>query len=272
MLGIRFRESVAQPIVFYASVVALYGPVLYNAISPVATLVGSSGMEPALRAGDFVFHERVAAEELRRDDIVVFRDERGVQVSRTIAVPGSRVVISNHAIYVDDRVVARSNEYAWAPDEFVVPEGYILARGDQWQRQAATAPIHTTALVGRVGRTLRYEDFRPAERAAVFASSAFFVALLALPYAHHRVSPRRSRARKVLFAAHVTGCAVFFALFAAAFLMDSLGIVESAKSYLLYPLVLFGGSPGRALFALIMLAALGAMFMRSRRAVAATAA
>ena len=99
--------------------------------------VKGESMSPALHSGETMLLNKVAYRfgEPQRGDVVICRYP-GLQdnfVKRIIALPGERVSVKNHTLYIDDQPVQENyilEQMANSMTEVIVPDGCYFVMGD----------------------------------------------------------------------------------------------------------------------------------------------
>ncbi len=114
----KFIKKWAAPVLCGLSILALFKFVLFIGYVPTAS------MEPAIRAGSFVFGCRIPG-EIGRGDIMVFEHDGAVLVKRVAGVPGDLVYIDGLGA-----VVSVNMELPGASRALTVPDGSYFMLGD----------------------------------------------------------------------------------------------------------------------------------------------
>jgi signal peptidase I len=128
-------------------------------VAPVA--VSGDSMEPTVRDGAVAFVAlRTDVEELRRCDLVVFRDPEGaLSLKRVVALGGDDVVILDAVLMLNGRPVdepyvdARTVDGLFTPS-VSVPEGELYLLGDNRSRSVDSLAYGTISAEQVVGRVL----------------------------------------------------------------------------------------------------------------------
>jgi signal peptidase I len=118
-------------------------------------------MEPTLHDGEVALVSRLAstAPELRRGDVVVFRDPDGdLAVKRVLGLPGDRVAMLDAYLTVDERVVDEpyvdhSRIDGTYLGTVLVPDGAVFLLGDNRARSIDSreyGPVPDSDVLGRV--------------------------------------------------------------------------------------------------------------------------
>lgn len=116
----------------------VWGAVLYQPYT-----VPTDSMDPTVKAGDRVLAERIAGDEVRRGDVVVFRDAGWgdlPMIKRVVGVGGDKVTCCDRAgrLSIDGRPVDEPYLAAGEPASLTrfaetVPEGRLFLLGDNRQ-------------------------------------------------------------------------------------------------------------------------------------------
>jgi len=150
----RLREARVVVVVAAATVAV-------RAFLLVPVGVHGESMEPTVHDGDVVVVTRTAAaaDELRRGDLVVFRDPQGsLSVKRVVGLPGDRVAMLDARLtvdgeFVDEPYVDLSRIDGTYLGQVVVPAGAVFVLGDNRSRSIDSreyGPVAEGALLGRV--------------------------------------------------------------------------------------------------------------------------
>jgi signal peptidase I len=128
-------------------------------LTPVG--VAGASMEPTVHDGDVVLVARTVTTtaELRRGDLVVFRDPLGsLSVKRVLGLPGDRVAMLDARLtvdgeFVDEPYVDLSRIDGTYLGQVVVPDGSVFVLGDNRSRSIDSreyGPVAEDAVLGRV--------------------------------------------------------------------------------------------------------------------------
>jgi signal peptidase I len=127
----------------------------------VPVSVEGDSMQPTVHDGDIVLVTRTdtTTAELRRGDLIVFRDPQGsLSVKRVLGLPGERVAMLDARLtiggeYVHEPYVDLSRIDGTYLGEVVVPGHSVFVLGDNRARSIDSreyGPVGQEALVGRV--------------------------------------------------------------------------------------------------------------------------
>ena len=126
----KTKKNIVAPLLLFLLILILFSCVF------AGKKVISSSMEPALNKGSLILINRLAYKkrEVKRGDIILFREDGVDAVKRVIALPGEKVRFQDGFVIIDDRLYAE--EYLSdlvetnSNETFKVPKGCFFVLGD----------------------------------------------------------------------------------------------------------------------------------------------
>lgn len=127
--------------------------------------VKGQSMDPNFKDGELLITEKITYRfrDPQRGEVIIFKSPKNPEVDyikRVIALPQDRVMLSNNTFYIngsplqEDYIKVNTSEgtYLKEGQEIVIPEGYILAIGDNRPHSSDSrelGPIKIDSIIGK---------------------------------------------------------------------------------------------------------------------------